>query len=216
MATKKKDNPAAMAVMGVVLVGALVSVGRTLFAADPAPSIRVSAAAAPGTDPPPARHVGSLPTGVRDPFASPLLSAAAAAQQAHTPGATVVPVLRRVTPVAPARVSPGVAALAQLSVRARPQPVVPRTAADAGPSAEQEATLARSLRVTAIVMGTRPYAVVEPATGTPRTLHVGDQYQALRIMQIRASEIVLKGTSGLWTLPLATPESESAPAEAKN
>ena len=215
MATKKKDNPAALAVMGVVLLGALVSVGRSLFAGDPQPGVRQAPAstnssgagvsiAAPGR----------LPLSERDPFSSPLLRAASVVQT----GPTAAPPPTAAGPAAPTRSTPGppVPVLTPLGSNVRLAPVPVRAAPLAGASSEEETRSVGALRVTAIVMGAHPYAVLEPGGGTPRTLHAGEEYRSLRLVAVHPGEIVLKGRFGLWTLPLATPETETAPLDTKN
>ena len=80
----------------------------------------------------------------------------------------------------------------------------------------EEKALARAIRVTAIVLGANPYAVLESTGSPPRTLHVSEMYRSMRLAAVRSGEIVLKGRSGLWTLPLATPETEIEQPEGRN
>ena len=219
MTRKKKDNPAALGVMGVILVGALASVGKSLFSGEPPQVVRAARASAETPVEPAPRRLSGLPVSYRDPFSSPLLKQAAARSTANGPapaprnvGTEQVAVVRRPSPLVAAPV------LTPL----RPFLPIPRassraTAAESGTSAPpDEMALVRSLRVTAIVMGAHPYAVLEPASGTPKSLHKTEYFRTLRLVAIRAGEIVLKGQSGLWTLPLATPETETPVDQSKN
>lgn len=216
MATKKKDNPAALAVMGVVLVGALFSVGKSLFAGDDGHAARVAPASGEAPAEAAAARVagGPLPASERDPFTSTLLhrammvqSAASAPVTAQNAGmSSVAPIRRSALPVP----GPGLAPVVPyVRIQAIPLPGKNPAAMSPGrPSSSNEMSLARSIRVTAIVMGARPYAVLEPVGSPPRTLHALEMVRSLRLVAIRPGEIVLKGQTGFWTLPLATPESD--------
>jgi hypothetical protein len=221
MTVKKKDNPAALGVMAVILLAAMVSIGRSLFSGNAPAAVRVAATAATQDSELPRASSGALPISERDPFSSPLLKM----QKAVRPvagnslrGPSVMPAvpvtLMPIVPVRRASVSsPG-------SGLPHAQPAVPVSQRDGAlpagvnvPSGrepvEDEALLTRSLRVTAIVMGAHPYAVLEPMGNSPRTLHVGETYHTLRMVEVRAREIVLNGRSGLWTLLLGTTDTDN-------
>src|SRR5436309_225982 len=73
---KNSNNSSAMlVVLGLIFVGAMVSIGRTLFS--PVPAVQVQAANANAEDPKPASRASTdvLPASGRDPFSSPLLRA---------------------------------------------------------------------------------------------------------------------------------------------
>ena len=75
---------------------------------------------------------------------------------------------------------------------------------------------AQSLRLTAVLGGTQPRAILESAGNSPVVVTVGDEIGILRVAAIRAREIVLSGKSGLWTIPLqsaAPAETGAAPSE---
>lgn len=240
MTPKKKDNPAAFGVMGVVLIGALFSVGRSLFSSDAPHAVRAIAATADTPSEGVRAGTGTLPASERDPFSSPLLQRAALLQSGTGPSLGRQPAgLPPDASVRRPNLSAGTPVLAPLTAYMRIQPNPPppshtptpvqassdRTARTGGyqvtpklggASPTEEMALARSIRVTAIVMGAHPYAVLEPVGSKPRTLHSAESYHTLRLMAIRAGEIVLKGQSGLWTLPLATPENETFSDEGKN
>ncbi len=222
MSKKKKDNPAAMAVMGVILAGALISVGRSLFSGDNPQAVRAAAAPAASDAEVIRVSTGALPASERDPFSSPLLQRAMLAQAgpAASPGPQTVGIAS-VAPRHSALVPPRTPVLTPVTPYVHVLPITPPARrpgpnATGKPSSADETALARSIRVTAIVMGAHPYAVLEPVGSTPRTLHAQESYRSLRLVVIRTGEIVLRGQFGFWTLPLATPDSETGPEEGKN
>ncbi len=212
-----------LGVMGVVLVGALISVGRSLFSGDNPPAARAAAASAERSGETRGAAGGALPASERYPFSSPRLQRAAATQagMAQAPGPPSAG-LRPAGPIFGPMMQHGAPVLVPPTAYVRVQPIPPlpmgrpATTKPPGTSPAEEMALARSIRVTAIVMGARPYAVLEPLGSTPRTLHSSERYHSLRLVAIRAGEIVLKGQSGLWTLPLATPENEAGADGGKN
>lgn len=74
---------------------------------------------------------------------------------------------------------------------------------------------AQSLRLTAVLGGSRPRAIVESAGSQPAVVSVGEEIGILRVVAIRAQEIVLNGKSGFWTIPLqsAAPAETAVPSE---
>lgn len=205
--------------MAVILIGALFSVGKSLFSGDPPPAVRVTqassettqeAGAAPGA-------VGPLPASERDPFSSTLMQRALL-QSKQSASETALPAEPRPTTVrshSPIAVVPALTPPLPF-VRVQPNPSAPSAVNSGAGSPSEEKALARSIRVTAIVRGANPYAVLEPTGSPPRTLHVSEMYRSMRLVAVRADEIVLKGRSGLWTLPLATPENETEHTESRN
>ena len=73
-----------------------------------------------------------------------------------------------------------------------------------------ENALTQTLRLTAVLGGGRPRAIVEGFGSQPVVVSAGDTLGILRVVAVRAQEIVLSGKSGLWTIPLQS----AAPAEA--
>ena len=221
MIRTNKDSPVALGIMGVILVAALFFVGKSLMGGrrqqQGARQREVSGSTQTGTS----RGVaGVMPASERDPFSSPLLTDIKLVQPGQGPelGPRTGIQPSVLAPIAPVRGIRRRVALAPIKldgVRA-PSGEGPASMKAGGPLPEDENNLARSLRVTAIVLGANPYAVAEPAGAAPCTLHVGEKYHALRLVAIHASEIVLKGQSGLWTLPLATAETEAPPSGGKN
>ncbi|MCC5648055.1 hypothetical protein LC607_35255 [Nostoc sp. CHAB 5824] len=67
-------------------------------------------------------------------------------------------------------------------------------------------------RVTAILGGSHPSAVVESAEMSPRTVSVGDELHGFRIAAIRSDEIVVSSARTVLTLPL---ETHGAPQDEK-
>ncbi len=65
-------------------------------------------------------------------------------------------------------------------------------------------SLAEKWRVTAILGGSHPTAVLESPEMSPRTVAVGDELQGFRIAAIRAREIVVASARTILTLPLET------------
>lgn len=68
----------------------------------------------------------------------------------------------------------------------------------------QRPNAAEKWRVTAILGGSHPTAVVESAEMSPRTVAVGDELQGFRIAAIRSDEIVVASATTVLTLPLET------------
>ena len=219
MTRKKKDNPMVLAGLGVVMVVALGFVGKTLFSGDPQQAAHAAASsAATAQAEAPRTAVGEITLSSRDPFSSPRLEAASlkqvgpgsATNSLFQPPVRPVRYVRPSTPLGPAPVLTPLVG----NFRIRPLPSHQGEVDPAAVAAEEE-RIARALKVTAIVMGSRPYAVVEPIGGIPRTLHSAEPFHTLRVVVIRPGEIVLKGQSGIWTLPLATPENEQGRADGK-
>jgi hypothetical protein len=69
---------------------------------------------------------------------------------------------------------------------------------------EQERTLVQGLKLTAILRGQHPQAVLESPVFGLKTLRLGDTIETLRLTAIHAQEIVLEGEQGIWTLPLGS------------
>ncbi len=219
MKPKKKDNPATLGLMAVILIGALFSVGKSLFSGEPPPAVRVTQTSLETTPVAGAAAVavGPLPASERDPFSSTQMQRVLL-QSKQSTSVTALPAEPRPTAVGSHSSIPVVPALTPpLSiVRVQPNPTAPSAVNPGAGSPSEEKALARSIRVTAIVRGANPYAVLEPTGSPPRTLHVSEMYRSMRLVAVRAEEIVLKGRSGLWTLPLATPENETEQTESRN
>lgn len=71
------------------------------------------------------------------------------------------------------------------------------------PTAQRPNT-AEKWRVTAILGGSHPTAIVESADMSPRTVTVGDELHGFRIAAIRSDEIVVSSARAVLTLPLET------------
>lgn len=82
----------------------------------------------------------------------------------------------------------------------------PLTSTDAA-----EAKLAQSLKLTAVIQGEQPAALVDRAGKGTQTVRVGEKIGSLKVAAIRAKEVVLEGSASLWTIPLNT-ENETAPS----
>jgi len=220
---KVQHNRAALGVMGVVLLFALVSAGRSLFSGGSQPRSTIAAVGAqPDSQLPdsPTTAAGTLSTSDRDPFSSPRLEAASVKLlgPAVPPETPFHGGLRQTMPVRPGLSQlPPAPGLTPIGGAFRVQPLPATSGAiDAAAAAGAEQSLVRSLRVTAIVMGANSYVVVESVGVPPRTLHKSEMLKTLRLVVIRPGEVVLKGESGIWTLPLATPDSETTPTELHN
>jgi len=208
-----------MGLMGVILIGALFSVGKSLFSGDGSaqPAAKAAATAAESSPEGPRPITGVLPASLRDPFSSSLMRRVALQHSGGgspaAPAAPLAPVParpRRSTGAAPPLTPvPQTLHVAPATVRGPVDMVAARTAAE-------EDALVRAFRVTAIVMGESPYAVLEAAGAPPRAMHKAEAYRSLRLVSITPSEIVLRGRSGIWTLPLATPDNDSGAAETRN
>ncbi len=74
-----------------------------------------------------------------------------------------------------------------------------------------ENALAGQLRLTAVLGGNWPRAIIEGFNAQPTVVRMGDAIGMLRVVAIRAQEIVLSGTSGLWTIPLQSAAPAAAP-----
>lgn len=70
------------------------------------------------------------------------------------------------------------------------------------PEEDPEQRLVRSLRLTAIIDGSRRMAVIETAGSRPATVGMGDRIGTLQVTRIAVREIVLSGEHGVWTLPI--------------
>jgi hypothetical protein len=73
---------------------------------------------------------------------------------------------------------------------------------------ERERALVQGLKLTAILGGKRPQAVLESPVFGLKTLSLGDTIETLRLTAIHAREIVLEGEQGIWTLPLGSDAEE--------
>jgi hypothetical protein len=71
-------------------------------------------------------------------------------------------------------------------------------------SMPQQPNAAEKWRVTAILGGSHPTAVVESAEMSPRTVAVGDELHGFRVAAIRSGEIVVASARAVLTLPLET------------
>jgi hypothetical protein len=78
------------------------------------------------------------------------------------------------------------------------------------PSKSPEAALVARLKLTAILAGDRPSAVIEGYSTQPLIVHQGEAFGTLRVAAIHATEIVLSGPGSIWTLPLDTNAAGSA------
>lgn len=84
-------------------------------------------------------------------------------------------------------------------------------AAAASPASDPEVEGMRALRLTAILTGAEPKAIVEGAGSSAQTVRVGDRIGGLSVAAIHTNEIVLRGAQGYWTLPLQTNETATSP-----
>jgi hypothetical protein len=73
---------------------------------------------------------------------------------------------------------------------------------------EQERRLVQGLKLTAILGGQRPQAVLESPLFGVKTLGLGDAIETLRLTAIHPQEVVLEGEQGIWTLPLGSEAEE--------
>ncbi|HLK59052.1 MAG TPA: hypothetical protein VKU00_21000 [Chthonomonadaceae bacterium] len=82
-----------------------------------------------------------------------------------------------------------------------------------GATPNQETERVHALRLTAILGGREPRAVIESADGSAVTVHMGDRIGPLVVAFIHTDEIVLRGERGFWTLPLQAADTEKTEKE---
>lgn len=224
MKKQNENNPVVIGSLLVVLAGAVVVVFRSFVPQDdlvftPAPA----AAAAPAVAPP---DLGTL-TLTRDPFFHPDIQRIAAAGEKLEAPVGVSAADGGAFPASDgfdnslslngggnAPINPMLKTPAKSPVKTNPtastkRPALPDPAAAAN-------DFAQHLRLTAVLGGGRPRAIVEGGTSQPVVVSVGDPIGVLQVVAIRAQEIVLSGAGGLWTIPLqsAAPTETTAPPPA--
>ena len=69
----------------------------------------------------------------------------------------------------------------------------------------------QSLKLTAIVDGTTPMAIVQAAQPEPVVLHVGDDLDGMHVIAIHDEDMVFARGSGHWTLRLQSAADAGAP-----
>jgi len=226
MKIEKSNNPAAVAALVVVLV---VIVGRILWmtlghsriaaaasrvsAAPPLPGVlpgpavklTSSATAVPATEPV-RPSAPTLPVTTRNPFSvltPPVRTATRleglprpfnAARPAAT-GARAVPF----TPLPPLPVRVLQSGFGQ---GAKQPPVTHGVSALPPYPVAAKGQTEPMLKLTAIVGGTEPLAVVQTANPEPVILHVGDTLDGMRVVVVHDQDIVFARGSGFWTLSL--------------
>ncbi len=234
MKIEKSNNPAAVAALIVVLA---VIVGRILWmtlghsrmaaaasrvSADPplpgalpGPAIRVTSGAAAAPAPEPARpSAPTLPVTTRNPFSvlTPPVRVAARLEGLPRPsdaarpaasGAGAIPFTP--LPPLPVRVlEPG------QGLGAKQPPVTHGVSALPSDPVAAKGQTEPLLKLTAIVGGTEPLAVVQTANLEPVILHVGDTLDGMCVVAVHDQDIVFARGSGFWTLSLPSAADSAA------
>ncbi len=196
-----------------------VSAASPLPGADHAPATNAMPAAAAAPAPQPVRvSAAVVPTTTRNPFFVVTQPARSVAQRARSVAHPDSPPSRHdaahslamgggaipltLLPPFPVRVlAPGLGASAKL---ASVQHSLDMPSREMGAKRQKEAGQkeALPLKLTAIVGGTEPWAVVQTANPEPVILHVGDSVDGMRVAAIHDQEVVFVRGGGFWTLPL--------------
>lgn len=223
----KNNNPVAVGAL-IIVLGGIVARTFTLMRGAGSPVVTVVAASSATPTAPSPRPVAAtvIEKTIRDPFSHSALRREEAPPSAASgsPGASVwekiaalpAPVsggsLPPMPPLAAGRLPlPGRAPLPPIAVA----PVVPAALPDTSAAhRRREESLRAKLRLTAILGTAAPSAVIEGADTQPITVRRGDRIESLRVVAVNEREVVLEGMRGLWTLPLATPNNETAGNEA--
>ena len=216
-----QNNPVVIGALLVVLLGAVVVIFRSFLPQNeltftPAPSKAADAPAAAAPEAP-----GAL-TLERDPFFHSDIQRIAAGEKLIAPESGPAdasagtfpasgPFDDSLTPGASPPANPAGKDKTRPSVKNAGTPAV-KGAASPDPAIAENA-FAQSLRLTAVLGGSQPRAILESAGSQPTIVHAGDAIGILRVVAIRAQEIVLSGKSGFWTIPLqsAAPSETAAP-----
>lgn len=219
MKIQKSNNP--LAVGALLCVLALI-IGRTIWLVTrgDGSAQMVSAAVTPAAAVSPSQNVmpDSTTPSVPAHSAPALLTAPTTPRSARNPFAA-----RRATPppapiaakqivTTPVKIHPAATA-ALTEVRPLPIGPLPALSRPAGPPQTQTAAFAppapapnplRSIRLTAVIDGTRRMAVLQTTDPQPQIVHEGDTVQGLRVAAIHDTEVVFTRDSQSWTLPMQT------------
>lgn len=235
MKIEKSNNPAAVGALVVVLV---LIVGRILWMvlghsrtaaaasrvsaaspmpdADHAPAAKTVLVAAPAPASEPVRASAAVvPTTTRNPFSVVAPPAQAVAHLGRPPsrhdaapristGGGGIPL----TPLPPFPVR-GLATAPSPGAKQASAPQSPDALSshEIGVKGQKEAL---PLKLTAIVGGTEPLAIVQTASPEPVILHVGDTLDGMRVAAIHDQDVVFARGSGFWTLPLQSAADSAA------
>lgn len=226
MKIEKSKNPAAVAALIVVLVviigrilwmmlghsrmaaaASRVSAGPVLPGALPGPAAKVLSGATAISAPAPVRaSAPTMPVTTRNPFSvltQPVRTATRpeglprpsdAARPAAT-GAGAIPF----TPLPPLPVR---VLQSGLGVGAKQPPAAHSVSVLPPYPVAAKGQMEPMLKLTAIVGGTEPLAVVQTANPEPVILHVGDTLDGMRVVVVHDQDIVFARGSGFWTLSL--------------
>jgi len=223
MKIEKSNNPVAVGALLLVLtiiVGRIlwmvIGRGSSLSAASPLVVRSVS----PAADAPRAENLTprrlTVRTG-RNPFAS----LAGRASETASPGRAAALVSPRTAPesvIAPLPTIPIPAGpTLQIPVRSSRRPPlsagarIRRVPHQTVIMQDQSQEILKTLKLTAILGGTEPMAVIQTARPEPLTVHVGDSVEGLQVAAINDHNIVLSHQGELWTLALES-GADAAPA----
>lgn len=106
-----------------------------------------------------------------------------------------------IRPLSPAG-SPGGAAGAEN--RLLPMPVNAGLLRPGGTRRGAAGSDAPTMKLTAIIDGTEPAAVIQTAQPEPVIVHVGSRVDGMRVTAIHAGEVIFERGSGVWTLAMQT------------
>jgi len=192
-------NPAVVAALLVILAGAVVA---TVVQLRPeAGPVVTPVASAEAAAPAPAVQIRAVARASRDPFFHPVLRRAPSPPSDAAQSTSSLP-RPAAYPVLPPRAAPwtsGARASRDGESPAGRGPAAP-PAPPTGPEAETAEAAPDSWRVTAVIGGTDPVALVEGAGGQPAAVRRGDELAGLRIAAVSPREVVVAGPRGLWTL----------------
>jgi len=236
MKIEKSDNPAAVGALVVVLVlivgrisWMVLGHSRTAEAASrgsiaapvpnavSVPATQMTSAAAAAPAPEPARDSSAvMPVTTRNPFSVVIPPARTAARQdgqsprrdaaRRAASRTETIPLMPLPPLPVRALEPGLG-------RGGTQPAALHGLSALRPfqsAAKGQASLVATLKLTAIVGGTEPLAVVQTANPEPVILHVGDFLDGMRVAAIHDQEVVFARGNGFWTLSLQSAADNAA------
>ncbi len=234
MKIEKSNNPAAVAALVVVLVvivgrilwmtlghsriaaaASRVSAGPSLPGVLPGSATKATSGAAAASAPEPARpSAPTMPVTTRNPFSvltQPVRMAARPEGLSHHPdaahpitlGAGAIPL----TPLPPLPVQ---VLQSSLGAGAEQPPVTHGVSALPPYPVAAKGQTEPMLKLTAIVGGTEPLAVVQTANPEPVILHVGDTLDGMRVVAVHDQDIVFARGSGFWTLALPSAADSAA------
>jgi hypothetical protein len=249
MKPKQQNNPVLLGVLSVAFVFILIRIFKTLTGGGdlpPAPA-NPEAAAQEGSktvalQSASAKFLSSVKGSQRDPFDHPhllqLAEAEIAKQKQANGEAMSIPTPKAIAqsrPFARGSFRVGLPSIAPPSLGSKPilsgftHPQSAQSVPDAATTGSQSSTaqtttpvpidLTEKWRVTAILGGSHPTAILEGAESTPRTIRVGDEFQGYHIAAIRKNEIVISSARRVLTLPLdirmddakTTPSADKSP-----